>query len=215
MRIVLGGGLTLLISVPAAYVLSVEKNEFPARTKYVGFLLVPMFFSGGIIPSYILMKQLNLLSTIWALVLPGTAAMSVLILLLNFFRTIPKEIREAAKLDGGNDLQMLIYVYLPLGMPCIITVAMFSLINHWNAWFDGVVYMRDVTKYPLQTYVYSAIQSLVSLSMGQETIVEGPTVAKASLKAAYTVIATLPVVCVYPLLQRYVKDGLVIGSVKG
>lgn len=214
-RLVLGVPLTLLVSVPAAYVLSFEKRAFPKRAFYVVFFLVPMFFSGGLVPSYILMKQIKLIDSIWALVLPGTATMSVMILLLNFFRRIPKEIREAAEIDGASDFKLLWYVFIPLGMPCIITVAMFSAINHWNAWFDGVVYIRDITRYPLQTYVYSMLQSLNSLNIGMQDISEAVTVSRQTVKAAYTVFATVPIALMYPILQKYVKNGLVLGSVKG
>lgn len=215
LRIVLGVGLTLIVSVPAAYVLALDKRAFPFRKFYVGFMLVPMFIGGGLIPGYILMKRIGLINSIWALVIPSAASMAVMILLLNFFRRIPKDIREAAEIDGANDIQMLRYMYIPLGMPCIITIAMFSAINHWNAWFDGVIYMQDVSLYPMQTYIYSVLASLKSMNIGQQNITEAVTVSRESVKAAYTVFSIIPIAMVYPLLQRYVKDGLVLGSVKG
>lgn len=214
-RVMLGVPLTLLVSIPAAYVLSFDKKAFPMRTLYVGFFLVPMFVSGGLVPAYILMKQLKLIDTIWALVLPGTAATSVLILLLNFFRGIPREIREAAEIDGASDFQLLWRIFIPLGMPCIITIAMFSTINHWNSWFDGVVYIRDVNRYPLQTYVHSMLKSLDSMKIGMQDMTEAVTVSRKTIKAAYTVFAVVPVALVYPILQKHVKGGLVVGSVKG
>ncbi|MFD2612488.1 carbohydrate ABC transporter permease [Paenibacillus gansuensis] len=213
-RIGLGVTLNMILTFLLAYPLSKESRDFPLRSVYVWFIVFTMLFGGGLIPSYMLMKQLHLMDTIWALVLPGAVPVFNVIMLLNFFRQLPKELEESAFMDGANHLVSLIRIYVPLSMPAIATLTLFSVVGHWNSWFDGLIYMKSPAHYPLQTYLQILLEqtkNAITLD-GAKQISE---VAKRSLYSAQIFIAMLPIVLVYPFLQKYFVKGIVLGSVKG
>ena len=210
LRMVLGTAYSMIVTISAAYPLSFEKDQFPGRKLFVVFFFIAMIFSGGIIPYYILIKELNLINTIWALVIGGVPIGNVIIL-MNFFRTLPKELREAAEMDGAGHWHILFRIYLPLSKPALATLSMLCLIGHWNDWFGGLVYMRDMDMYPLQTYIYNAMQSTQSFT---EAVSSDAVAPRQAVIAALIVISIIPVIAVFPILQKHIKTGMVIGSVK-
>jgi putative aldouronate transport system permease protein len=204
----------MLITIITAYPLSKEKKDFPGRSIYTWFFIVTMLFSGGLIPSYLLIRNLGLMGNIWALILPSTVPIFNILVLLNFFRQLPKEIEEAAIIDGASHFNVLARIFLPLSAPSLATLILFCSIGHWNAWFDGMIYMRDPETYPLTTYLQILItkmQTINTLADAQKM----ERISRRSMIMAYITISMLPIMFVYPFLQRYIKKGLVLGSVKG
>lgn len=214
LRVFLGTVITMVFTILTAYPVSLERKEFPGRQFYVVFMVITMLFTGGMIPSYVLISDLGMMNSIWAVVIPGAIPVFNVIVLLNFFRGIPKEVKEAATIDGVNDFGMLCKIYLPLAVPCLITLTMFCLIGHWNAWFDGLIYMRDSSMYPLQTYLQVKLDSLNDIK-SQQDVTQMLLVSNRGLMYAYVVLSCIPVLAVFPLLSKYIKGGLTIGSVKG
>jgi putative aldouronate transport system permease protein len=213
-RVILGVSCNMLITILTAYPLCKENKDFPGRTVYTWFFIFTMLFSGGLIPSYLLMRNLGLMGSIWSLILPGTVPIFNILVLLNFFRQLPKDIEEAAIIDGASNFSVLVRIFLPLSAPCLATLILFCSIGHWNAWFDGMIYMRDPEFYPLTTYlrvILSRLERIDSYSDAQKM----ERISRRSLIMAYITISMIPIMCVYPFLQRYVKKGLVLGSVKG
>lgn len=213
-RVFGGTLLTMVLTMITAYPLSMEANEFPGRKFYVVFMMIVMLFTGGLIPNYILVTRLGLTDSIWALILPGAIPVFNVIVLLNSYRRIPMAVREAAMIDGADDFMCFGKIYVPLSGPTIATLTMFGIIGHWNAWFDGILYMRDRTRYPLQTYIQTFLASL-SESKSLEDAAEQLAVSDRSLMYAYIALACVPVLLVFPLLSKHIKNGLIIGSVKG
>lgn len=214
-RVALGVALQLFFAVIVAYPLSKEARQFKRRTFYSWIIVFTMIFSGGLIPTYMVVMRLGLIDKLWALVLPGAVNAYFVVLLLNFFRALPKELEDAAFIDGAGYLRALFSVYIPISTPGIATIALFSAVNHWNAWFDGLIYMNRPENYPLQSYLYTVIvQYDVGLlqNIDLEKIVE---MSQRTQKAAMIFVGTLPILCVYPLLQKYFAKGIVLGSVKG
>ena len=213
-RVVLGTLITMVLTILTAYPVSLESREFPGRKFYVVYMVITMLFSGGLIPAYVLVSQLGMINTIWALVVPGAIPIFNVIVLLNFYRGIPAEIREAARIDGANDFRLLTQIYIPLSTPCLATLTMFCIIGHWNAWFDGLMYMRDNTLYPLQTYLQVKLSSLNDIK-SQQDVVQMLLVSDRGLMYAYVALSCIPILLVFPLLSRHIKSGLILGSVKG
>jgi len=204
----------MLITIITAYPLSKEKKDFPGRSIYTWFFIVTMLFSGGLIPSYLLIRNLGLLGNIWSLILPSTVPIFNILVLLNFFRQLPKEIEEAAIIDGASHFTALVKIFVPLSMPSLATLVLFCAIGHWNAWFDGMIYMRDPEAYPLTTYLQiliTKLQQINTLADAQKM----ERISRRSMIMSYITISMVPIMCVYPFLQRYIKKGLVLGSVKG
>ena len=211
-RMLLGTLYSMLMTISVAFPLSFDSSQFPGRKFYVLFFFFSMMFSGGIIPYYMLINELNLMDSIWALVLGGVP-ISNMIILLNFFRAIPKDIFESARIDGASYGKILIGIFLPLSMPSLATLSMLCLIGHWNDWFGGLIYMKSVANYPLQTYLYNAYQNVSEFFVsGNNSLYNVP---RQAIIAAQTIITILPTLVVFPVLQRYVKTGLILGSVKG
>lgn len=217
-RVVLGTTISMLLIIITAYPLSKESLKFKARTRYVWFFAITMFFGGGLIPTYMIIKELNLIDTIWALVLPGALSVWNIVLLLNFFRQIPKELEEAAVMDGAGQMTILFKIFVPIALPAIATLVLFTMVGHWNAWFDGVMYLNTPSKYPLQTYLSTIVldQNLSNLnSMSPEQLKRMQEIGNLNLKSAQIFMGALPILCVYPFLQRFFVKGIVVGSVKG
>ncbi len=212
-RVALGVTFNMVFTTLLAYPLSHEKEDFPMRNIYMWFVFFTMLFSGGLIPYYILMKQLNLMDTIWALIFPGVPVFNVIIM-MNFFRQLPKEVKEAATIDGASHFTILSGIILPLSLPVAATLVLFCFVGHWNEWFNGILFMNNVTRYPLQSY----LQTLVSVMNEAPNIEEAKRMAaisRRSLLFARIFISMVPIMIVFPFLQKYYKSGLVIGSVKG
>ena len=163
-RVVLGTVISLVVNILAAYPLSRPKKYFKGRQIYVIILIVTMFFNGGIVPSYIIISKLGMMNTIWALVLPTALNAWNIVLLISFFREVPNELIEAAEMDGAGPYHILFKIVLPISLPALATVTLFTVVAHWNSWFDGYMYMNP-SKYPLQTYIYQMIDDIKYLSL--------------------------------------------------
>ena len=177
-----------------------------------------MIFNGGIIPTYLVIKQFNMLDTIWALILPNSVTMFYVLLMLNFFRGIPDEIEEAAVVDGAGWLTILLKIYLPLSLPSLATVTLFIIVGHWNEWFDGMIYNNHTDNYPLMTFLQYHVLNFKTSDLRPEQIAANPALADLegrSIKSAGIVLCTLPVLVFYPFLQKYFVTGITVGSVKG
>lgn len=214
MRLVLGVSVQIFLTALTAYPLATPER-FGGRVVFRWMLIVGMLFSGGLIPMYLTLRNLKLLDTLFALVLPGALPIFYVIVLLNFFRGLPQELSESASIDGASHWQILFRIYLPLSLPSLATLTLFSAVGHWNSWFDGLVYILNPKNYPLQSYLQIAvIQSRVDdmLSTNKELLDQ---ISNRSLRSAQVMFATLPILVVYPLLQRYFVTGLTLGSVKG
>lgn len=211
-RVLIGVAINLLLTMMMAYPLSKETKVFPARNIYVWLIVFTMLFGGGLIPSYMVIKNLNMLDTIWALVLPGAVPVFNVILMINFMRQLPKQLEEASVVDGASQWIIMSRIIVPLSLPVIATVTLFSAVGHWNAWFDGLVFMNKTTNYPLQTYLQTVLASRNLVNADQQTIMQSLTDRTAI--SAQIILASTPILIVYPFLQKYFIHGIVMGSVK-
>ena len=213
LRVVLGTGLNMLMMILLAYPLSKSKNRFASRDIYMKLVIFAMLFNGGLIPGYIIVSKLHLLNTIWALVLPGAVPVFNVILLVNFMKGLPEALEEAAMIDGASEWTILTRVVLPISKPGLATVALFCIVNHWNDYFQGLIYMRTPSKYPLQTYIQQLTIDVSQIADPQQ-LIYFMTISTRTLNAAKIVVATVPLLVIYPFLQRYFVTGIVIGAVK-
>ncbi|GMK48926.1 MULTISPECIES: carbohydrate ABC transporter permease [Paenibacillus] len=210
-RTLLGTALGLFVNAIAAYALSKDTRVFRARNIYLWYFVITMLFSGGLIPSYILILKLHLINNLMALILPGLVAAYNMILLLNFFRTVPKELEEAAFMDGSGHLRSFFSIYLPISLPSLATVGLFTMVGHWNAYFDGLIYMKDAAKLPLASFMQTLIVQSDMTSFDAAAIAN---MSQRTLRASQIFIGALPILIVYPFLQRFFVKGVVIGAVK-
>lgn len=183
----------------------------------MNLMIFAMLFSGGMIPGYLVVKNLNLLNTIWSLILPGAVPIFNVILVMNFFVGVPKSLEEAAVIDGATPMQILTRVYIPCSKPSLATVALFSIVGHWNDFYSGLIYMTKVDKYPLMTYISSMtvnLQDMVKAGASSESLKNAVEVSNMNLNAAKIVVAVVPLLLIYPILQKYLISGLVVGAVK-
>lgn len=216
-RVAFGVPLNLLMTILVAYPLSKSELVFPARKYYVAYMLVVMLFNGGLMPTYFIVAKTGLVDTIWSLLLPGAVPVYSAILMMNFFRGIPEELEDSARLDGANQWQILYKIYLPLSKPSIATVTLFSLVGHWNSWFDGLIYSNHTENYPLQSYLQTMVTSTTeALQTGDlQALMDLMNVNDTNMKTAQIFISLVPLMLVYPFLQKYFTAGLTLGSVKG
>ncbi|MBP1041904.1 carbohydrate ABC transporter permease [Vagococcus sp. BWB3-3] len=216
-RVILGSIIGVGTTILCAYPLSKENNDFKARKYYVWIFIFAMLFNGGLIPTYLVVKQVGFIDTIWALVIPGAVATGNIILMLNFFRGIPKALEEAALIDGASHWTILFKVYLPLSTASIATITLFTMVGHWNDWFAPLLYMNDTANYPLATYLQNMIQasSLIKDATDPELIKQLSAIGNKTMQSAQIFLGALPILCVYPFLQKYFAKGITVGSVKG
>lgn len=213
-RIVLGLPINLFLVICSAYPLSKASYRFHGRGVYVWYFFLTMLFNGGMIPTYLVVVQLGLLDSIWALVLPTGINVFNMLLLLSFFRQIPGDIEDAAFIDGAGHWRLLWQIYVPISVPVIATVTLFTLVQHWNSWFDGLIYMQP-ENYPLQTYLRSIIYNFDFSKLTPEEQARLAQMNVRSVKSAQMVMGAIPILAVYPFLQKYFVSGITLGSVKG
>lgn len=214
-RVLLGTAVNLVLIMLTAYPLSKNKNQFHGRTVYAWYLIITIIFSGGLIPTYMVVRQMGLINSIWALILPGAVPVWNTVLMMNFYRNLPREIEESAFIDGADHLVVLIKLYVPLSAPAVATVALFSIVGHWNSWFDGLIYLNTPSMYPLQTFLYMIGTAVTQGSTTTENVEYMREISDRTLRSAQIVIAMVPVLVAYPFLQKYFTKGIVMGSVKG
>ena len=214
-RVLLGGAVNMLLIVLSAYPLSKTKRAFKARNFFMWYMIVPMVFSGGLIPTYMIVKETGLMDKIWALVLPVGLPLFNVILMMNFFRELPQELEEAAFMDGASHWRILTNIYLPITKASLATVLLLVFVFHWNSWFDGMLYMTNPSRTPMQTYIRSITTlPLVSTGMSMEMVKLIQLISNRTTKCAQIVIGSIPIISVYPFLQKYFVKGMTLGSVK-
>ncbi len=212
-RAILGWAVGMLATVLASYPMSLRKVMFPARPFFVVYFMITMLFSGGMIPTYLVVKSVGLLDTIWVLILPTAVSTYNIILMMNFMKGLPEALSESAFIDGAGHFRTLFSIILPLCLPSLATISLFIVLAHWNAWFDGMIYIKNMSLKPLQTYLRSVliVDSGVE-SMSLEDAMENVTADGANGAKIFSAI--LPIMCVYPFLQKHFAKGIVRGSVK-
>lgn len=213
-RVVLGVIVNMVLTILVAYPLSKEAASFKGRTVYVWIFVFTMLFSGGIIPLYMTMRTLGLLDTIWALILTHAVPVYNVVILLNFFRALPKELEEAALMDGAGQWRILWNIYLPLSTPSLATLTLFATVSHWNSWFDGILFMNTPSHYPLQSYLYTVVVGLDTLIKSNTDLEVLALISDRTARAAQIFLGAVPILVIYPFLQRYFTKGIILGSVK-
>lgn len=218
LRVLAGVPLNMFLAILAAYPLSMTKDRLLFRQFYVWFFVIPMLVSGGLIPTYLTVKAVGLVDKFWALIIPGAVPIYNVILLVNYFKTIPAELEDAAKIDGAGYFKILWNVFVPCSLPAIATITLFCTVTHWNEWFDALIYMNGMEKFPLQSYLQVLLNQTKEASLQNLSLKEIEELSKINTRtynAAQIVIATIPVIIIYPFLQKYFVTGLTLGSVKG
>lgn len=214
-RFGLGFLISMGLAVLSAYPLSKEQADLKGRSFYAWFFVFTILFSGGLIPTYMVVSQTGLIDTIWALVIPSGVAVFNVILLLNFFRGLPKEVEESAFMDGAGHWTVLCRMILPMSMPVLATVALFTMVYHWNSWFDGLIYMNFPANYPLSTYLQLMVINSNPMKMDPNNLSGILEISERTTRSAQIFLGALPILIVYPFLQRFFVKGIVLGSVKG
>lgn len=209
-RTALGTGLSMVLYIVGAYPLS--KRYLPNRRFWMFFVIFTMYFSGGMIPSYLLINNwLKLSNTLWALILPPAMSAYNLIIVRNFFESIPDSLEESARIDGARETTVLFKIVVPLSKPVLATVALWCMVSHWNAWYDCMLYIRDDARYVLQY----TLQRILLDGQVQDLDNIGAKVNTETMKMASIVVSILPIMVVYPFVQKYFTKGVMIGAVKG
>jgi putative aldouronate transport system permease protein len=212
-RTVLGTALTVVACCVAAYPLA--RKEMPHRALMTFLIVFTMLFSGGMVPGYLLIKKLGLVNSVWALVLPGMLGAFNIVIIKNFFQSLPESLAESARMDGASEWTVLFRIYMPLSKPVLATVALWSAVGHWNAWFDALLYITDDRKQVLQTFlqriVIESSTQLMELGVTDTSVVQFTT---ETIKAATIIVTILPIICVYPFVQKYFVKGILLGGVK-
>lgn len=203
----------VLFTAMVAYALS--KKDLIGGRIYLVIGTITLFFSGGLIPSFLLIRDLGLFDTFGVYIIPALFSFFNLIIFMTFFREIPDSLEEAARIDGAHDFTIFIRVVLPVSMPVLATIALFQGVSQWNDYFAGMIYINNPDLQPIQTYLYRIIAQSSSNQMAADAGIVNKTVTSQSIKLATMVITTMPIVVVYPFLQKYFVQGMMIGSVKG
>jgi putative aldouronate transport system permease protein len=209
--ITLGGlAINMFLTVPLAYALS--NRDLPGRKFFITLVMIPFLFSAGLIPTYLVVQKLGLVDSFWAVMLPGGINIYNLLVMKSFFEGLPEELKEAARLDGANELQVLTTVVLPLSKPILLTIGLFYAVAHWNEFFNAILYLNDAHLQPLPVLLRNIL-----LAANMNEYVEYDAFSSASvqsIKAASVFLTMLPMVMIYPWIQRYFTKGTLLGGVK-
>lgn len=214
-RTLVGGMVTTMFTMLVSYGLSHEKLVF--RKLYMGIIIFSMYFSGGLIPFYVLLKNLNLLNTFWVYVIPPAINTFFIFIAITFFNDIPESLKESAKLDGASEMRIFRSIIMPISLPLMVTILLFSAVGQWNAWFDSAFY---VTSKQLRTLGYLLMETINQANVPSNAVAAAQAAASAkvdplAVRVTAMMISVLPILAIYPFLQRYFVTGLTIGSVKG
>lgn len=212
-RTALGTAIGMALIILSGYALSKDAHGFFSRKYYIWFFVFTMLFNGGIVPSYMLIRNLKLMNSIWALILPVAVNIFNMILMMNFFRAVPSELEDASHMDGSGHFRTLMRIFLPISMPAIATISLFTMVFHWNSWFDGLLYISDYRKYPLSTFLHTVIVQQDFNKINPDVNVL-KNISQRTVQSAQIFIGTLPILLIYPFLQRYFVKGIVLGAVK-
>lgn len=212
-RVVVGTAVNIVLTLLLAYPLSKSARVLPGRNVAMWALVFAMLFNGGLVPTYMLVRNLGLIDSFWALIFPTAVPLFSVILIMNFMRSLPMSLEEAALIDGAGYFQVLWRVVIPLSAPAIATITLFSAVNHWNEYFTGLIYMNRASNYPLQTYLFGMTAQRDITSVEQALLYAR--VSERTIISAQLFVAMIPILLVYPFLQRHFVKGIVLGSVKG
>lgn len=215
---VVGTAISLLFTLLAAYAMAVD--GFVLNKFFNRLLVFTMIFNGGLIPTYLVIKQLHLLDTLWVMVLPGSVTAYNLFICRTFFKGISPSLRESAYLDGANDFLICFRIYAPLSLPVLCTIGLFVIVGHWNSWFNALMYLNDENRYPLQMIlrkivVNDDVRGGAYSDSQMSSMMESLNVHPKNVQMASIMVAMVPILCVYPFLQKYFVKGVMLGSVKG
>ena len=214
-RVLIGTPLTLAVIVLVAYPISKSARTFRGRNFVIWLLVFCMLFGAGLVPWYISMVKLKMINNFWGLILSTGLPIYYVILVMNFFRSIPKELEEAAIMDGAGQWRLLIDIVLPCSLPVLATITLFVGVNYWNEYYNGMLLSTTDTFYPLMTYIKSLVIPInTSVSMTPEQLKEMAKLSNDGLNAAKVFVALVPMLVIYPWLQKYFISGIMIGSVK-
>lgn len=213
LRTLAGTLLSLTITALTAYPLS--KRYLPGVNGIMKVFFFTMIFYGGMIPTFLVVKSYRMVDTIWALIVPEMLSVYNMIIMRTFFRSIPDELEEAARIDGCSEIKILVRIVLPLSMPVLASIGLFYAVWHWNAFFDAVLYITDRKLWPLQTLLREILLSTSISELQQGNLLADSMPPSSAVVAASIMISTIPIVCVYPFLQRHFVKGVMVGSVKG
>lgn len=213
LRTVIGTFLNTFFTAIFAYVIS--KKYYPLRLPLTAMVVFTMWFNGGLIPNFLLVRSLGLYNNFWVMIVPGLISVWNLLILRNFFAAIPDSLEESAKMDGANDMVILFRVILPLSAPAIATIALFYAVGHWNAWFDALIYINRRELWPIQVFLRELVRSVSAVSLLDAMTEVEKVPPSQSVVYSTIVVATLPILCVYPFIQKYFVKGVMVGSLKG
>lgn len=213
-RTVLGTAVTMILLILMAYPLSKSVREFRLRNVIMWVVLFCMVFNGGTVPWFITVKNYGLIDSIWALVLSGSLPVFSLILICNFFRSLPSDLEEAARVDGAGPWRILFQIVIPCSVPVLATIILFTSVYHWNEFFQGLVLTTGAEHYPLQTYIKQMVVNIQTTNLTKDQIENLNKLSNKSLDAAKVFIAMIPMLVVYPFLQKYFVTGIMLGAVK-
>ncbi|MEK4516036.1 carbohydrate ABC transporter permease [Paenibacillus sp. FSL H8-0122] len=210
-RTIVGTLLNVFFTVIAAYPLS--KKYLPGRSPFLLFIVFTMMFGGGLIPTYLLVRSLGLLNSPWVLIIPQLISAFNLVIIKGFFEQLPAEIEESARVDGASELQSLWRIILPLSLPVLSTISLFYAVGHWNSYFDAIVYINDSSLMPLQVILRNILLNVATQSA--DSLANSGTVSTFAVQMAAVVVTTVPILIVYPFMQKHFTKGVLLGSVKG
>lgn len=198
-----------------AYPLAIK--DFIIRKFILIFLVITMFFNGGVIPTFLLVKELNLLNTYWAMVLPGAVSAFTVIIFRTFFRSISYELRESAFMDGANDIKILFRIYIPLSKPLLATFGLFTMVSVWNEWFSALIYLKDANLYPIQILLRKILILEEVVEQGSISAIQmmDANISPKNIQMAVTLVAMFPILVIYPFAQKFFVKGIMIGGIKG
>ncbi len=214
-RAFLGTTINLICTCLVAFPLSRSNERFKLRTVYAWFFFIPMLVGGGLIPTYMVIKETGIMNTLWALVIPGAVPVFYVLVLLNFFRNLPYELEEAAIIDGAGQLRVLVQVFLPLSTPSLATIAVYAILGHWNDWFSGAIYLNQLSDFPLMTYLQTVVVNYDPNKLTAAELERMSRLGSETVESAQIFVSMLPVLLTYPFFQRYFTKGLILGGVKG
>jgi putative aldouronate transport system permease protein len=213
---IVGTSINMIVTLTGSYALS--KTGFPGRKFIMSAIIFTMFFNGGLIPLYLTIKNLGLINNLFVMVLPVAVNTFFLIICLAFFRSLPVGLEESAKIDGANDIQVLYSIVLPIAKPMLATITLFYAVDRWNEWWYGVLFMTNINLLPLQALLRELLTNYAQLLQGiniSSVVTQNDSLRPDMLKMAVLVVSVLPIICLYPFLQKYFTKGVMIGSIKG
>ena len=209
---IIGVVYNMILTVLMAYAFN---KTFPGKTLFMYLIFFTMYFDGGLIPFYMLIKDMGLMDTIWCMILPTGISIVYMTVIRKYFAALPEELRESAKIDGASEITILFRIILPLAMPMVVTFALYYGVERWNEWWYGMLFVKSAFGQPLQLVLRGIIMAQGQQAMSSSLLDAGIIPFSDGVKMASVVITMTPIMCVYPFLQKYFVQGLAIGAVKG